>query len=1250
MKDPSSTRSELIKEISFLKKRLKELEQAELECRQTEDRYHTLIETANTGFVIVDRDGLVLDANPEYVRLTGHKDLSEIVGRSVIEWTADWEKEKNAAAIKAVLKKGFIRNLEIDHVDLKGNITPVEINATSIKIEGKIQTLTICRDISERRHTEEALQESRQRYESLIKSANEGIFVAQASMIRFVNPAFVRIIGHSKHDLVTKTFTEFIHPEDRDMVSENHIRRMRGEKFPSKYEFRVVTSEGATKNVEIDSVMIRWDGKPAVLGFINDITERKQAAQKIASFSKFPAENPNPVLRIAEDGTILYSNKGGLGLLAKWGVGIGEKVPEQWYRSIKDKFDSGKTWTEEEVVEGKIFSIMNVPLRQAGYVNLYAHDNTDRKRIEEKLQESERFALSTIDALTAHIAVLDENGTIIAVNKAWRDFAASNPPIHQNVCEMANYLTVCDVAKGEGKQQALAFTQGIRAVMAGEKKEFFLEYPCHSPSEKRWFVVRATRFSGSGPLRIVVAHENITERKLAEEELRLYREHLEELIKERTLELEEKNVELVKEITERNRAEKAIRESEERYRILVDLTPDIIYRIKEDKTIDFISSAIRQLGYNPEELIGTPFEEIVHPDDRQQVRDILLERRIGDRRTKNLEVRLLNKKQDPQDYSLAHTYIELSARAHWDVPDGEITRSDKHFLYTQGVAHDITMRKHAEEVLKENATRTRLLKNVAAAANKAATIDDVLKVAVEGIADFIGWPVGHVYITDDKKNETLIPTDIWYLEDENRFRLFREITAKMIFTPGVGMIGRVLVGKKTLWVEDVTVYPDFIRRGLSGDINVRGAFVFPVIVAGEVTAVLEFFSPKKEKPNLSLMDLMDEIGIHLGIVIERKKAEEELKKLSRAVEQSPSTVVITDIKGNIQYVNPKFSDLTGYSSAEAIGKNPRILNSGIQPKSYYKELWKTILSGREWYGTFCNRKKDGEIYWEKASISPVRNECGKISNFVAVKEDITKLLQYEEELKQAKQAAENANRAKSDFLASMSHELRTPLNAIIGFSEVLKEKYFGPLTEKQEEYAGDILESGKHLLSLINDILDLSKVEAGKMELELSQVNVSDLINNCLIMIREKSMKHNITLNKDVRQEVETLEIMADERKLKQVVFNLLSNAAKFTPDGGSIHLAAKLDHSSKLNADFLEISVEDNGIGIILEHQESIFEPFYQVKNSKQDKTPGTGLGLPLSKDLVELHGGTIWLESKGKGKGSKFSFRIPIERVDNL
>jgi len=244
------------------------------------------------------------------------------------------------------------------------------------------------------------------------------------------------------------------------------------------------------------------------------------------------------------------------------------------------------------------------------------------------------------------------------------------------------------------------------------------------------------------------------------------------------------------------------------------------------------------------------------------------------------------------------------------------------------------------------------------------------------------------------------------------------------------------------------------------------------------------------------------------------------------------------------------------------------------------------------------------------------------------------------ELEVAMRNAQVANQAKSDFLASMSHELRTPLTSILGLSEVLQEEYFGKLNSKQKQYLNDIQESGQHLLLLINDILDIAKIEAGKMELELGPVVVKELLENSLIMIKEKAGKHNIKLDVDLAPEIKGLKIQADERKLKQIIFNLLSNAVKFTPDGGRIQLGASCEDEK------LAVAVTDTGIGISVEKQEKVFQEFYQVEAGLKDKTPGTGLGLPLSRKMVEMHGGEIWCESEGEGKGSRFVFTIPLER----
>ena len=230
---------------------------------------------------------------------------------------------------------------------------------------------------------------------------------------------------------------------------------------------------------------------------------------------------------------------------------------------------------------------------------------------------------------------------------------------------------------------------------------------------------------------------------------------------------------------------------------------------------------------------------------------------------------------------------------------------------------------------------------------------------------------------------------------------------------------------------------------------------------------------------------------------------------------------------------------------------------------------------------------------------------------------------------------EAANRHKSEFLANMSHELRTPLNAIIGFSEVLGERMFGELNEKQAEYTDDILSSGRHLLSLINEILDLSKVEAGRMELELATFDLPLAIDNARTFVRERATKHGINL--DVTIDERLGDFVGDERKIKQILLNLLSNAVKFTPEGGRIGINARQADGS------VEISVSDTGIGISPEDQAKIFEEFRQVGADYAHKREGTGLGLTLAKKFVELHGGRIWVESE-VGKGSRFTFTLPI------
>ena len=493
-------------------------------------------------------------------------------------------------------------------------------------------------------------------------------------------------------------------------------------------------------------------------------------------------------------------------------------------------------------------------------------------------------------------------------------------------------------------------------------------------------------------------------------------------------------------------------------------------------------------------------------------------------------------------------------------------------------------------------------------------------------------------------------------------------------------------------------------------------------------------------------------------VTSQRQKEGQYRILSQAIEQSPVTVVITDENGTITYVNPKFSEITGYSPEEAIGKNPRILKDPAKKSSDFAGLWETITSGRDWHGEFHNRTKEGEYYWENAVISPVKDSDGRIRNYIAIKENITELKKVREDLvsneerlrlsqeyanigtwdwdiqtgelywsdriaplfgysegsvettfenfmqavhpedreavsnainssiesgneyhvehrcvwpegsvrwleengnvlrdengaprrmlgmvqditerKQAEQLllesreeARRANRAKSEFLSSMSHELRTPMNAILGFAQLLEMDE--DVSAEHLEYISEIKQAGSHLLDLINEVLDLSKIEAGRVNLNAETVRYSELIEECLTLLTPLAERKNVTI---IRKEKTDYYIFGDRLRLKQIIINLLSNAIKYNNPEGSVWVRTDSDGNR------IRVSVIDNGPGISPEKVDRMFEPFDRL-GAEMKEVEGTGIGLTISKKLIEMMSGRIGFSTEA-GKGTTFWIEIP-------
>ena len=636
---------------------------------------------------------------------------------------------------------------------------------------------------------------------------------------------------------------------------------------------------------------------------------------------------------------------------------------------------------------------------------------------------------------------------------------------------------------------------------------------------------------------------------------------------------------VIQDITESVKAEEKLRESERLYKLIAGNTTDVIWTINLEGKFNYLCpSATKLCGFTPEEIIQMSLEDLIAPSSIRAVLDEL-KVRFESMHTKN---------HIPPSMLEVELKCKNGSTVWTEIVGDTLSDENGNNIGIIGVTRKISERKKMQDDLRESEHRF--------------------------------W---------DMFNNA--PFGYHELDKEGRIVQINQTELDMLHYTREEMLGNYVWS----YITDPNSSQERVLAKLRGE-----------IAPGKGT---ERKYKKKEGGYIVLLIedriIKDAAGNITGMrsatqdITERKKAENELIKLSMAVEQSPASIVITDINGDIEYVNHTFTIATGYDTHEVLHKNPRILKSGHTPQEEYARLWDTILSGNTWRGEFVNVKKNGDYYQEEAIVSPIFDNNGEIINFLAIKRDVTELKKINKELLEAKETAEEMNRLKSSFLANMSHELRTPMIGILGYSEMLLEEF---PDDKVHDIGNIILQSAHRLMETLNLILDLSRIEAKKLEIKLTPVDIVGITNDISTLFISAAERKNLYLKVD--SSFGSLQLLLDEKMFREIVNNLVNNAIKFTERGG---VTIKLTREIIDEADWAVVRVIDTGIGIAQEKFDLIFEEFRQASEGQSRSFEGTGLGLTITKRFVEKLNGSISVEST-TGSGTTFIVRFPIQGVE--